>query len=83
MPCGGASRRPPPVRGAALVGMLVATFEATTVIVLRAHYTMDVFTGVVVALLVGAYADRWSRPINPRLARLAASPSPVTGSETE
>ena len=28
-------------------------------IVLRAHYTMDVFTGVVVALLVGSYADRW------------------------
>ena len=60
-------------RGAAILGTLVAAFEATTVIVLRAHYTMDVFTGVVVALLVGAYADRWSRPIDQRLARLASS----------
>jgi hypothetical protein len=39
----------------------------TTVIVLRAHYTMDVFTGVVVVLLVRAYADRWSRLIDDRL----------------
>ena len=60
-------------RGAAMLGTLVAVFEATTVIVLRAHYTMDVFTGVVVAFLVGAYADRWSRPIDQRLARLASS----------
>ena len=27
------------------LGVLVAVFEASTVIVLRAHYTMDVFTG--------------------------------------
>jgi hypothetical protein len=59
-------------RGAAVLGALVALFEASTVIVLRAHYTMDVFTGVVVALLVGAYADRWARPIDQGLARLAS-----------
>ena len=39
-----------------------------------AHYTMDVFTGVVVALLVTAYADRWARPIDQWLDRIA-SPS--------
>jgi hypothetical protein len=61
-------------RGAAVLGLFVALFEATTVIVLRAHYTMDVFTGVVVALLVNAYADRWARPIDHWLDRLA-SPS--------
>jgi hypothetical protein len=61
-------------RGARLLGLFVALFEATTVIVLRAHYTMDVFTGVVVALLVNAYADRWARPIDHWLDRLA-SPS--------
>jgi hypothetical protein len=67
-------------RGAALLGALVAVFEATTVIVLRAHYTMDVFTGVVVALLVGAYADRWSRPIDHWLGRMASS---GTGGDTK
>jgi hypothetical protein len=59
-------------RGAAVLGAIVALFEASTVIVLRAHYTMDVFTGVVVALLVGAYADRWARPIDQGLGRLAS-----------
>ncbi len=33
----------------ALVGAVVALFEIATVIVLRAHYTMDVFTGAVAA----------------------------------
>ena len=65
--------RPAAVPGAARARLLVALFEATTVIVLRAHYTMDVFTGVVVALLVDAYADRWARPIDQWLARLASS----------
>jgi hypothetical protein len=34
------------------VGLLIAIFEAATVLVLRAHYTMDVFTGIVCALWV-------------------------------
>lgn len=34
------------------IGLVVALFEATTVLILRAHYTMDVFTGIVCALLV-------------------------------
>lgn len=46
--------------GARVLGLLVAVFEASTVLVLRAHYTMDVFTGVVVALLIACYADRWA-----------------------
>ena len=63
-----------PFGGSRLLGLFIALFEATTVIVLRAHYTMDVFTGVVVALLINAYADRWARPIDHWLDRLA-SPS--------
>jgi hypothetical protein len=59
-------------RWAAVLGTLVALFEAITVIILRAHYTMDVFTGLVVALLMGAYADRWARPIDQGLGRLAS-----------
>jgi hypothetical protein len=34
------------------LGVAVAVFEAVTVLVLRAHYTMDVFTGIVCALWV-------------------------------
>ena len=34
------------------LGILIALFEITTVLVLRAHYTMDVFTGIVTALWV-------------------------------
>ncbi len=67
-------------RGAAVLGLLVALFEATTVIVLRAHYTMDVFTGIVVALLINAYADCWARPIDQWFDRLS-SPS-AAGSAT-
>jgi hypothetical protein len=34
------------------LGLAIAVFEAVTVLVLRAHYTMDVFTGIVCALWV-------------------------------
>jgi PAP2 superfamily C-terminal len=34
------------------LGLVIALFEAVTVLVLRAHYTMDVFTGIVCALWV-------------------------------
>jgi hypothetical protein len=70
---GGLEIRRLPWKGAAMLGLLVALFEASTVIVLRAHYTMDVFTGVVVALLIGAFADRWARPIDQWLDRVASS----------
>ena len=34
------------------IGLTIAVFEAVTVLVLRAHYTMDVFTGIICALWV-------------------------------
>ena len=34
------------------LGVLIAVFEAVTVLILRAHYTMDVFTGIICALWV-------------------------------
>jgi hypothetical protein len=34
------------------LGLAIAIFEAVTVLILRAHYTMDVFTGIVCALWV-------------------------------
>jgi hypothetical protein len=39
-----------------LLGVLIVLFEAATVLVLRAHYTMDVFTAIVTALLVAGVA---------------------------
>ena len=43
------------------VGILVVLFEVATVLVLRAHYTMDVFTGGLAALWAAQLADRVSR----------------------
>src|SRR3954469_18407276 len=40
------------------LGLLIAVFEAVTVLVLRAHYTMDVFTGIVCALWVYSFDGR-------------------------
>lgn len=37
-----------------VLAVAVVVFEISTVLVLRAHYTMDVFTGLVAALWVGA-----------------------------
>ena len=34
------------------LGLAIALFEAATVLVLRAHYTLDVFTGIICALWV-------------------------------
>ncbi len=47
-----------------VLAVLVAAFEILTVLVLRAHYTMDVFTGLIAALLVAATIDRVAAPID-------------------
>lgn len=44
-----------------ILAILVPLFEIATVLVLRAHYTMDVFTGAVTAILAAFIADRLSR----------------------
>ena len=46
--------------------LTVAVFEVATVLILRAHYTMDVFAGAVTALWVAAFCDS----IAPRVDRL-------------
>jgi len=40
------------------MALLVLLFEIVTVLSLRVHYTMDVFTGLVTALLVSGYSSR-------------------------
>jgi hypothetical protein len=47
---------------------LIAVFEIATVLVLRAHYTMDVFAGIVAALWVARSSERVSRRIDQFLA---------------
>ena len=46
------------------IAVLIVVFEITTVLVMRAHYTMDVFTGLVTALLVASFIGRLSPPID-------------------
>jgi hypothetical protein len=47
----------------------VVVFEIVTVLALRAHYTMDVFTGIVAALWVATVCD----VVSPRLDRLLSN----------
>ena len=44
-----------------VLAVCIVVFEIVTVLVLRAHYTMDVFTGLVTGLLAADLADRISR----------------------
>jgi len=46
------------------IAVLIMVFEITTVLVLQAHYTMDVFTGLIAALLVASFIGRLSVPID-------------------
>jgi len=50
-----------------LAAFLIALFEAVTVLVLRAHYTMDVFTGILAALWVMRVSEQVSPAIDRRL----------------
>ena len=60
------------------LAIFVALFEIATVIVLRAHYTMDVFTGILAAVCVAAFIQRLSFPIDHALGYGLASPAPTS-----
>ncbi len=51
--------------------VLLVFFEVATVLILRAHYTMDVFAGIVAALWIANLSER----ISPRLDRLIIAKS--------
>ena len=42
------------------LGVAIVVFEVLTVLILRAHYTMDVFTGLITGLYAAHLADRFS-----------------------
>ena len=52
------------------VGVFIAVFQSVTVLALRAHWTMDVFTGAIVALYVAILAERWAPWCDGMLARV-------------
>jgi hypothetical protein len=49
------------------IATLVVFFEVATVLILRAHYTMDVFTGILAALWVARVSERISPSLDRRL----------------
>lgn len=50
-----------------VLGIAIVLFEVATVLVLRAHYTMDVFTGVIAALWVAQLCNRISPALDARI----------------
>lgn len=52
------------------LGVALSVFEVVTVIVLRAHYTMDVFTGIIAALWVAGIAAWLAPSVDRALSRL-------------
>ena len=52
-----------------IVGVLGAIYAAFSVLVLRAHYTMDVFTAVIAAMLAAIVADRLAPRVDRALSR--------------
>ena len=54
-----------------VLGIAIALFEIVAVIVLHAHYTMDVFTGAIVALWAAFIANRAAPIVDSVIARLA------------
>jgi hypothetical protein len=47
-----------------VLGAAIIIFEIATVLVLRAHYTMDVFTGAITALYVYQLSIQWAPAVN-------------------
>ena len=58
-----------------LLAFAVVVFEILAVVILRAHYTMDVFTGAVAALWVAGLCDSVAPWVDRRLASANNSPS--------
>ena len=52
-----------------LLAVVIVLFEAAAVLVLRAHYTMDIFTAIFVALYIAHLAERISPPLDRALAK--------------
>lgn len=56
-----------------LLGILIIIFESMTVLVLRAHYTLDVLTGAMVAHYAAIMAAQWAPWCDEALARVSGA----------
>lgn len=63
------------------LGVAIAVFEATTVLVLRAHYTMDVFTGAVAARYASILALRLSPSCDRLLGKLSSRQAGISAKD--
>ncbi len=59
------------------LGVAIALFEATAVLCLRAHWTMDVYTGAVTALLIAMIASKLAPPVDRMMAKITRSKSDI------
>lgn len=64
-------------RSLIVLAVLIGLFEVSAVLVLRAHYTMDVFAGAVTALFIGCIVEKLSPPVDAWLNRVTGTGSPV------
>jgi len=64
-------------RNGILWGIAIAVFEVTSVLVLRAHYTMDVLTGILAALCATQAADYFAPGVDQRIAGPGGRVSPI------
>ena len=60
--------------GLKVLAIAIALFEVVTVLVLRAHYTMDVYAGAITALFIGLLAEKLAAPCDRWLARVTGGP---------
>lgn len=60
-------------RSLVVLAVLLGLFEVSAVLVLRAHYTMDVFAGAVTALFIGCIVDKLSPPVDAWLHRMTGT----------
>lgn len=57
-----------------IAGLFLAVFEVTAVLILRAHYTLDVYTGLVTALFVAGFATRLAPGVDRWIERIGTRP---------
>ncbi len=60
--------------GLKLLAIAITLFEVVTVLVLRAHYTMDVYAGAITALFIGLIAEKLAAPCDRWLQRGTVTP---------
>jgi hypothetical protein len=58
-----------------VLSVIIIVFEAATVLVLRAHYTIDVFAAIIAALYAAQLSERLSPSLDRELSQFLAAPA--------